>query len=469
MFAWRKRNQGDEEESLVPHGMIWHATEDEKPLASTECSQSGAPEKAKVVEMPPPQSDPKREPSPGNNREVKLGAISPPLRWPSPRIQEIAKWARPHVRREAAVAETAPLPEPVTEPAAIPPYVEPAPALIVQQNVSSPVQESTSKESESKESRRQELLASPVEQETLSLLVATPPSEPEVPRAPFGERLRVRMRGHSEVLRQEFSIIFARVRSALLDTVAALKELETRAQNFYRALEMRRQVRRAEQIAARSSEAQPAVEAEPPDTALDSIETQIAANVEKTNDQLKHAAAWLREQSIRSTETLRRAWSFKVRVRIHVPELSGIRAGFARATSPPDSDLNPRPDSRLRTSMAMAALSALLALAVITGVRRYDAEPGPSNVSASSPAATSPQPAAILPQKPSAANSKTSAHGVDHAATTAAVKQASLSSQQAQPTTPKTATRKQRRHGPDEDYVAKDTYVYYGPAGKPSR
>lgn len=433
MFAWRKRKPRDEEDSLVPHGMIWQAIEDEMSPARAERSQSDAAEKAKVVEMQRPPSDPVRDPSPENNREVKLGAISPPLQWPSPRIQEIAKWARPHVRRDSPV-ETAPPPIPPVQPEAL----------------SSPVV--------------QDPLPSPVEQETVSAPVTLDPApQPDIP-PPIS--LRERLRPLKDNFRGKFASVSAAFRSVFSAAFAALRSLEARAQNFYRAAEVRRQVRRAEELAARSNEPQPVVEAEPEIAATQPVETHVAGKLQKSKERLKQVATWARAQSTRSTEGLRRAWSFKVRVRIQAPELIGIREGMARVISQRGGNFNPRPDPRLRTSMAMAALSALLALAVINGVRRYGAEPGPSNVSASSPATISSQPAALLPQKPSPSKAAMG-EGTHTAVAPVAVKQASLSAPQVQ-ATPK-ATPRRRHHNPDEDYVAKDTYVYYGRSGKPPR
>ena len=433
MFAWRKRKPRDEEDSLVPHGMIWQAIEDEMSPARAERTQSEAAEKAKVVEMQRPPSDPVRDPSPENNREVKLGAISPPLQWPSPRIQEIAKWARPHVQRESPAVESAPPPIPPVQPEAL----------------SSPAV--------------QDPVASLVEPETVSAPVS-PESvpQPDIPRISLRERLRPL----SDNFRGKFASVRTAFRSVFSAAFAALRGLEARAQNFYRAAEMRRQVRRAEELAARSNEPQPVVEAEPEITATQPVETHVAVKPQKSKERLNQLGAWVHAQSTRSTEGLRRMWSFKVRVRIQAPELIGIREGMARVISQRGGNFNPRPDPRLRTSMAMAALSALLALAVINGVRRYGAEPGPSNVSASSPATTSSQPAALLPQEPSPSKAAMGAR-THTAAAPAAVKQASLSAPQVQ-TTPK-ATPRKRHHNPDEAYVAKDTYVYYGPSGKPSR
>ena len=103
MFGRLKRKRDDEDEApLVPHGFLWQATDecespDEERVAKPatfEDNQSTSEEVAMPANVTPqPENAPPR----------KLGAISPPLQWPSPNIQEIAR--HPETRPVTHAAE----------------------------------------------------------------------------------------------------------------------------------------------------------------------------------------------------------------------------------------------------------------------------------------------------------------------------------------------------------------------------
>jgi len=126
------------------------------------------------------------------------------------------------------------------------------------------------------------------------------------------------------------------------------------------------------------------------------------------------------------------------------------------------SDLERR-DSRLWTSMAMATLSAVLALLVVSGVRGYAPHDEPVKVSPNGPATPVAQAAATAVRKPSP-----SARSRSSKPARTAVEKAVLSTPAPKVASPK-VTRKKIHHNEDDDYVAKDTYVYYGLNGKSTR
>jgi hypothetical protein len=169
---------------------------------------------------------------------------------------------------------------------------------------------------------------------------------------------------------------------------------------------------------------------------------------------------------------VRRARKLKVRVRIRGPEFprvaARIRGPLLRWHLLLKRDTR---DSRFLTSISMAALSAILALGLVEMLRRF--EPASSRgVSAASPSsATLTRP--VAPSK------------IEPAARAAAVApkvrtRSPVVPVHAQPSLPKPTepaptpavpvkVRPKPHRNQDEDYVAKDTYVYYGQAGKPSR
>jgi hypothetical protein len=118
--------------------------------------------------------------------------------------------------------------------------------------------------------------------------------------------------------------------------------------------------------------------------------------------------------------------------------------------------------SRLWTSMGVAALSAVLVVGVISAVRHYyayppdTAQPRGRNTSGVTPAMQD------ISQPPSSIVATHGAAAVQHRARSSAAKHVAA---EHAPTKP--GIRKIRRK--DDDYVAKDTYVYYGKNGKPAR
>lgn len=181
MLAWRKRRQEEEEELLVPHGLIWQATDNPMP-PQPETAKSAAPqEAAKAITSPAPPSSARS--SPESTTTKKLGAISPPLPWPSPQIQEIA---RPVHRRFPAV----------------PP--EPERPL----SISSPVQNA-------------EPIAVPTESDTTLAESVSLPS--------FLSRFRTQR----DAVMQVFERCRQRASEALLSTKAAVGKLQARVENAY--------------------------------------------------------------------------------------------------------------------------------------------------------------------------------------------------------------------------------------------
>jgi len=108
--------------------------------------------------------------------------------------------------------------------------------------------------------------------------------------------------------------------------------------------------------------------------------------------------------------------------------------------------------SRLWTSTGVAAFSAVLVVGVISGVRHYASPVIPAMQDISQPRRSS-----IVDTNGAAA--------MQHPArSSAAAKHAAAKHAPAEQ-----GIRKIRRKHKDDDYVAKDTYVYYGDKGKPAR
>jgi hypothetical protein len=101
---------------------------------------------------------------------------------------------------------------------------------------------------------------------------------------------------------------------------------------------------------------------------------------------------------------------------------------------------------------------------VVSGVRGY--APHDAQAKVSRPATSVAQAAATAARKPSPASRSASSKPVR--AHRNVVEPASLATPAPKVTSSK-AARKKIHHNQDDDYVAKDTYVYYGPNGKSTR
>jgi hypothetical protein len=116
--------------------------------------------------------------------------------------------------------------------------------------------------------------------------------------------------------------------------------------------------------------------------------------------------------------------------------------------------------SRLWTSTGVAALSAALVVGVISGVRHYAYAPDTPQPRGRNTSPVIPAMQDISQPRRSSIVDTNGAAAVQHPArSSAAAKHAAA----------KPGIRKIRRKDKDDDYVARDTYVYYGTKGKPAR
>jgi hypothetical protein len=116
-------------------------------------------------------------------------------------------------------------------------------------------------------------------------------------------------------------------------------------------------------------------------------------------------------------------------------------------------------NSRLATSLTMAALSALLTLGLILIVGRYE---GSATVEAPAITSTTQQGASVIPVNPVVAKPSPAATTHSHPLTN---REPLVNTTLSEPTNAGSSTTKpvhRPHHNEDEDYVAPNTYVYYG-------
>ena len=385
-----------------------------------ETTGPAAPQEATQATNPVPPS-PERSSAEGTIARPKLGAISPPLPWPSPMIQEIARPARPRF-------------------SGVPPEVKGPPAI------SSPV-------------RNVDPMVIPAAGDTPGESASTPS---------FFARLGTG--------RDRAAQVFHRSRRhavrAFLATKASVGKLSAKVENVYQLSKLRRQIQDVERMAAKHAGAAPLDEALPVETqpsraarALSrfaSIRGTAERAIGSTRRSCERRLATTRDRMNYAAEA---AHAVRIKIKLRLPKSSELASWWTSGTG--EKLLVLRRDSRLWTSMAMAALSAVLALLVVSGVRGYAPEASQAKVSGNVPAAPVAQSAAMV-SKPSPATLSAGSTSASSTPPRSVVKRASLSTHARRVAPPK-VTRKKVRHHEEDDYVAKDTYVYYGPSGKTSR
>jgi len=375
MFARRKPRPSEEDEPLVPHGLIWQATE--TPAFEDEegvCPPAGG------VEIPIRQTT--SEAIPERENSEPQGTISPPLAWPSPNIQEIR---RPHlvVRHE----DPAVLPS-AQGPAGGPEPVRPALSAILRSRL-----DTLRGQLSVRRSRLQHLAAGAVERS--------------------GQ-------------------LIARMRKRAL-------EVPARARSLHGAADVQKQIDRVRNFAARQAE-RSASQAQRISLPRPSWPATLPIP-QSARSAATRVKLWLGALP----SSAQRVWNHRFRIRIQTPGLSGAVVAQKFSALRDSARAHWRNDSRLWTSMVAGALSALLALGMISFLKRYDPVQATTQPS---PAAQAPHPA-TMPARPRLQKPN------------AAEKPPARKTQSISAVKPKPAKRKPHRN-PDEDYVARDTYVYYG-------
>jgi hypothetical protein len=437
MFARLKRKHDVDEEPLVPHGLVWQATDEPTPVEEeSRVAKTPAQEdnrvSPKVVEMsgnakPQPQADPPR----------KLGSISPPLQWPSPNIQEIARHPDIHAAR--------PTPAPPDE----------------QQNKKAPKPVDT-----------------PFAKATAAEFAVAPPPTPRLILI-TRKRTASWVRARSGRIRSAVLFCGSRVRAVSAEALRALATFRTGLREQFQRVNVKRRFVNARSVAGaqianwhRKSQSLGAAAAQ------NLTEWQKAAALRSRSGIQKSVVTVKAIDFSAAARSLQRARNLKVTVRIPSQDLTRVVATISAVKAPWNrARRTVNRDSRLWMSMAMAGLSALLALGFVTVLPRYQPDSSPNVVAAehspdivpsighagltSGPRVASNAVASPTVQRPSAAvRKKNAAAKSNNVAVSKPVKPAAT-----KPVSTKRPSRK-THNSEDDDYVAKDTYVQYGSNGK---
>ena len=420
MFAKRKPRPQESEE-LVPHGLVWQAMAEPSVAEKANNDAAQTAKEARLAEVHPKQDDAIAKAATGALVPKKPAASSPPLFWRSQKI------ARPEIVKPMAPVASSVSPQ--TEP------------VLIQPIVIQPV---------------------PNKDDAQVLQTAKLPAEPE----PALDRVSARLAEVSHEFSERRKAV-ARVtenvrrRSALIGRSAVVwfKRLRERLPNGHRFSDLHKHIDHIRNFMVAQTRAA-AVQIRPYSEKF-RVRTGIlfASLVTYARRQagcVRSLPAETRQLAEdRPTQLAnpgpRKSKHAQVRIRLAGLPLQA-RILLARTISEWKLKRELSHDSRLWTSMAMAALSALLALGLISTVRHYATDALPSHLSHadSSPVSNLPPAAKVAPQKPAANR----VHPVQR------VSQPRLVEHKRIDRVP--VIKPKPRHSEDDDYVARDTYVYYG-------
>ena len=437
MFARRSHKHDDDEEPLVPHGLIWQAT-GESSDAEQELAKPATLEdnqvSPQVVEMPANAS-----PQPQADTPRKLGAISPPLQWPSPKIQEIARHPNLRVAQPPAV----PIDEQRDKKASPQPVNVPAAAFCA---------------------------------------VAAHPPTPNL-------ILVARTRTASWV-----KVGYGRVRSAVLsggswartvsaDALRAIAAFITGLHDRVHRVDVKGRFVNARDLAGTRVRSWQQKSQSLGTAAARNLKEWRQAAALRSRSGIQNSVATVKAINFGApARSWQRARNFKVTVRIPYQDLAGIVAAISAMKAPWNRARQAaNRDSRLWTSMTMAGLSALLAHGFVSALTRYQPNGSPDVVAAahSPDMAASIKPAELTSVPPVVSKVAASPRvqrpspAVRPQRDAAAKRTVMATSKLAKPAAMRPASSKRpdrkTRISDDDDYVAKDTYVLYGSNGKPLR
>jgi hypothetical protein len=401
MFPWRKPKH-EEEEPLVPHGLVWQATEEPAENPSSEAPQKPS-QPAPPIEIKP-KSDLSGDTSSvtAARKPVASAEAIPPIVWPSP----------DNLKRD------------------IPPYI---PSGDTPSHQGLRLIHSAKIDRPSIHPKREKDLLANLRNQLQAI------------SRNFSRQRQDTSRFIAEVL-SECSLIFSRAS-------ATLKMRQRMLRERYESAEFRRTLASAAQVALQRVQA-------------------TCSRVRPPAANFKLRAANILASALAYTSlTAHRILAAKVRVRLKPNAISAgwgdadIRTKLAEwqpqarillARARAEWTLNQRRlarDSRLWTSVGMAALSALLAVAFISIVRHYATESLPSRyMSREIVTVTSSAVKPLSAEPPGEVDAK--------AVQELRPKSVQSARAHAAPVRPKSVPKSRRTE--DDDYVARDTYVYYG-------
>jgi len=461
MFARRKRGSQDEDEPLVPHGLVWQATDDE-PGSSAETLLASHTVPAPPIQMPsddnceqaqavpptPVSHAPESIAKPPDSNPGKLGNISPPIRWPSLKTASVIRRIEP-VPHASSLTESKPVRE-VTPPQKLAPVAQ----VPVQPKLEA---QPTTLDGQGRSPSR-------IESKLTLEPTALKPLAPEKIRQV--EVIELETTDGSPAEKSQRRDAFVRLFESLRHQAGNVYRLTGKSvdhagrklQTAYAAINLRARFERAKLLAEKCVHTAVAGSV----SAREAFKARWATNsprMDRVRSSVEEFSSNAMKSSIaRSADFAQRVRNHRVRIRlVKSPSVQAViqRSKLAWAAR---SDAIRR-EPRLWTSLAMGALSALLTLGLITAVRPY--APGRNLPNSASQSQHGPA-SLIAPQTALASTRQTAKAHRDNGAVQKPTPRPPSSV--AASATPKPVGHRTSRD--EEDYVAPNSYHYYGPSGK---
>ncbi|MCU1271901.1 MAG: hypothetical protein JWN74_3195 [Acidobacteriaceae bacterium] len=478
MFGNRKRKP-QEEESLVPHGLVWYATAE--PAAEenvkNEESLGHTVQYAQVIEQARrPQPAPEAAPGPQAVPQPPIPASASLPWW---RTQQSEPEPDRPIVKPILMPLSAYAPPPPVQPSVEPPRVPqvPLPRISAPQVSSPPVSPPHVQVPQVLPANIAQIVQRPVPPVPVTRLpapvqaahvqttqVRKPAGEVRKPNVQNSPPAVPKIKRNSEALSRGVTWLRASSQDALRTATSILGGVRGRWLQVSRSVELRKSVLRAGEkgqdllrrgVAGTRSYAQ---------TSQSTILNLSRAGLEH----LKRMSARGRSVSAAGTKhsssamMTQRFNSQRIRTAFAVPV---VRAKTLLAQpmllwkTKRDSAAI---DSRFWTSMTLAAISALIVLGIVSVVPNYAAKSLPSRIlSPNSSANANVAEPVVLAAPPQAGPSQTSKP--------AAKKTVNPKPAQVKPASPKAAVPPKAHRTADDDYIAPDTYKYYGNGSKRSR
>lgn len=483
MFGNRKRKPQDDEESLVPHGLVWHATAEPTPE-----------EAAKNQEVLGYTINYAQEIERARRGEPELPAQAAPVPQAPQSKPAVVPWWRieqPAPAVEPPVSKLAPMPLSAYVPTPIEPAVEVAPPSRIQPMQIRPIPiEPNAVQPPVLTAAVQPIQAIPsavpapltaiaqtstprVEGSLATSVQAPPISRPRLytPPAPTPQ-IEDRLVPKSTEITEALALAFSRLRSAgktvWLNLSSVTGKAMQRGRQTVQSLELGERFAHAGkqgQNLMRGGIAKTSQYARTASGAVGAFSRGGIARVQQASVRLRNASTTSTGEVMRPAHSQSSAPS-RVRLAMAASALQARVIAAQRLSAWRMRRERVAIDSRFWASMTMSAIAAIIALVIVSVVPHYAAKSLPSRILNTNPSVNadvaSPVAAAPAPVHKTVAPVRKTTTAASTQTTTAKNEPLKTGSS-------KSAATVRPKHVVDDDYVAPNTYKYYGTDSKASR
>jgi hypothetical protein len=489
MFGNRKRKLQDEEESLVPHGLVWHATAEPTPedTAKSEQALGYTVNYAQEIERA------RRQQTAAPIEQVPDVALQAPSAKPA-----VIPWWRmqqPEAPAERPISKLAPMPLSAYIPTPIEPAVEPPrPSRIQPMQIRpTPVQpvdiQPVGTPAAAVLPIQVVAASTPIAAPAQILQTSTPQVEGSMAIAPKFEapptpepiayhppaarpQIEDRLVPKSSEITEALALAFSRLRSsgknAWLAVGSASGEALGRGRQAVRSLELGEGFMRAGkrgQNLMRGGIAKTNQYARTTGSALGGLSRAGVSRVKRLSARVQIASRAATGDVVRPANTqpstpsriavLLAASALRAKI-VTAQQLSAWRLRRERMAV----------DSRFWTSMTLSAIAAIIALVIVSIVPHYAAKSLPSRILNTNPSVDA---NVVAPVAAAPATVEKTATPVRKTATASRTQTTAAKTNSVKVDPSKAATNAKPKHVVQDDYVAPNTYKYYGTGSKASR